>query len=111
MDELFSGSSSGGYVETRREKCDSPLQVWKVSKITAEAFDEPPFVDVLEEEIQRRKRACLVCFNPDTLPKTLSSATIVCGSLWSAPTDTGLLRRQSHSVVVNSDGGCLRWKS
>jgi hypothetical protein len=35
-------------------------------------WNSPPFVDLVEEEIQRRRKMSNVCFNPETLPDTLS---------------------------------------
>jgi hypothetical protein len=78
-DELFAGSGGGGGGGgsssdggDEHETLVSSAGVDGQVHSAQDAFDEPPFVDVLEEELQRRRRAHLVCFNPETLPDTLS---------------------------------------
>ena len=77
QDELFGGSGgsgggssgSGSGVETDAGD-HFVLRDVSSGSIVCD-WHTPPFVDLVQEEIQRRRKMSTVCFNPDTLPDTL----------------------------------------
>ena len=90
QDELFTGSSGGsggsGGSETGDTNQSGSIDATNkigdqfVLRSTNESnarhivcdWSSPPFVDLVEEELQRRRKISNVCFNPETLPNTLS---------------------------------------
>ena len=71
QDDLFGGSGGSGG-SSDGDETNEPLVLKDMNGDVVCDWHTPPFIDLVENEIIRRKKISNVCFNSTTLPSTLS---------------------------------------